>query len=309
MRCPTVDDLPSPPPGKRGWPWTEGSKEITRTMSDRSPWPKVCIVTPSYNQADFLEETIRSVLLQAYPNLHYIIIDGGSTDGSVEIIRKYAHWLAYWVSEPDKGQSAALNKGFTQATGEIIGWLNSDDLYCSGAIGQAVTTLMAEKNADVVYGGCHHIDRDSHITNSDWAMAFDPYYPLYSGPGIRQQTLFWRRALMEKVGLLDENLAFCMDRDFIIRLVWNGTVTRTTAYLGMFRHHEQGKTARLQEIHKRERLEVQLRYRHYHQTKLPPWFWRVRTDVKRWLWITREAGWAYAVSKIRRRIQSHLVRP
>ena len=103
--------------------------QLPETMSDGHPWPRISIVTPSYNQGQFIEETIRSVLQQGYPNLEYIIIDGGSTDNSVEIIKKYEEYLTYWVSEPDDGQYDAINKGFSRATGEIMAWLNSDDMY------------------------------------------------------------------------------------------------------------------------------------------------------------------------------------
>jgi len=120
MRCPTLSGLPPPPNDRVGWPWTEATPPAGETLPDGRPWPKISIVTPSYNQGQFIEETIRSVLLQGYPNLEYLIIDGGSTDGSVEIIRKYEPWLAYWVSERDGGQSEAINKGFRRATGEIV---------------------------------------------------------------------------------------------------------------------------------------------------------------------------------------------
>ena len=116
MRCSTLAELPPPPPGKTGWPWTEESPRLADMMHDGQPWPRVSIVTPSYNQAEYIEETIRPVLLQGYPDLEYIVIDGGSTDGSVEIIRTYAPWLTYWVSEPDRGQTYAINKGWMRAT-------------------------------------------------------------------------------------------------------------------------------------------------------------------------------------------------
>src|ERR1700758_987177 len=119
MRCPTLDELPPPPIDKDGWPWTDDSPQLPDATVDGKPWPLLSVITPAYNQGQFIEETIRSVLLQGYPNLEYIIIDGGSKDGTVEVIRKYERWLSYWVTEPDNGQSHAINKGFRRARGEI----------------------------------------------------------------------------------------------------------------------------------------------------------------------------------------------
>ncbi|HRY21099.1 MAG TPA: glycosyltransferase family 2 protein, partial [Flexilinea sp.] len=132
-------------------------------MSEKAVFPFVSIVTPSFNQAEFLERTIQSVLSQDYPNLEYIIIDGGSTDGSVEIIRKYENRLAYWVSEKDKGQTNAINKGFNRAKGEIFAWLNSDDIYEPGAIQAAVEALMSDPSLGFVYGDCNFIDSHDRI--------------------------------------------------------------------------------------------------------------------------------------------------
>src|SRR3954471_14946777 len=115
MRCPKLNELPPPPPGKTGWPWTIESSSIQSYGRDMKLWPSISVVTPSYNQGPFLEETIRSILLQGYPDLEYLVIDGGSTDDSVSIIRKYQQWIQYWVSEPDGGQSAAIQKGIGRA--------------------------------------------------------------------------------------------------------------------------------------------------------------------------------------------------
>ena len=134
MRCPTLDELPPPPSGKAGWPWTEEGPPIPDASAERQQWPRVSIVTPSYNQGRFLEETIRSVLLQGYPDFEYFIIDGGSADESLEIIRRYEPWLTYWTSEPDRGQSDAINKGWARATGDVVTYLNSDDCYLTGAV-------------------------------------------------------------------------------------------------------------------------------------------------------------------------------
>ncbi len=121
-------------PGKTGWPWTHTPQNTQAVTTEGRHWPKISIVTPSFNQGQFLEETIRSVLLQGYPNLEYIIIDGGSTDNSLEIIKRYEPWLSYWVSERDQGQTEALNKGFASASGEWMAWLNSDDIYLPGTL-------------------------------------------------------------------------------------------------------------------------------------------------------------------------------
>src|SRR5262245_35313242 len=105
MQCPTLSELPPPPPGKSGWPWTEESRQLSNQTAEDHPWPRISVVTPSFNQGDFIQETIRSILLQGYPNLEYIVMDGGSTDNSVETIKKYSAWLSFWVSGPDAGQS------------------------------------------------------------------------------------------------------------------------------------------------------------------------------------------------------------
>src|SRR5438105_6022991 len=152
MRCPTLSELPSPPLGKTDWPWTEDSNQSPGQKNHSNPWPKISIVTPSYNQGQFIEETIRSVLLQGYPDLEYIIIDGGSQDESVEIIKKYEPWLTYWVSEQDRGQSHAINKGFDRSTGLILGWLNSDDVLLPNALA-TVAVAMPRPEEPVVIAG------------------------------------------------------------------------------------------------------------------------------------------------------------
>jgi len=164
MHSPSLNELPKPPKWKTGWPWTEESKQLPDKLPDGSDWPKISIVTPNYNYGHFIEETIRSVLLQGYPNLDYIIVDGGSTDNSVEIIKKYEPWLTYWVSETDKGQVDAINKGFTKATGEIYAWLNSDDLLLE-AIQKLPDFLKSQSFALAIGKDYRQIDQDLGIPN------------------------------------------------------------------------------------------------------------------------------------------------
>jgi glycosyltransferase involved in cell wall biosynthesis len=174
-------------------------------------------VTPSYNQAPFLEATIRSVLLQGYPNLEYAVIDGGSTDGSVDVIRRYAPWLAYWASEPDGGQSDAINKGFARATGEVLGWLNSDDLYEPGTLEFVARFLASRPECELVYGNGWYVDERGRKTHRcDWVRSFSRRR-LLTVNFILQPAAFWRRRLWERTGPLDVACHWTMDWDWLIR--------------------------------------------------------------------------------------------
>jgi glycosyltransferase involved in cell wall biosynthesis len=180
--------------------------------------PLVSIVTPSFNQAAFLEETICSVLNQDYENLEYIIVDGGSTDGSLEIIQKYADRLTWWVSEPDRGQTDAINKGFARATGDIVAWLNSDDTYLDGAISEAAAFLKSHPEFGAVYGDANLIDELGNVIGRFPARQTD-YPRLMRGyVHIPQQATFFRGKLWRKVGPLDPTFFFAMDYDLWVRL-------------------------------------------------------------------------------------------
>jgi len=180
--------------------------------------PLVSIITPSYNQANFLEETIRSVLDQGYPNLEYIIVDGGSTDGSLEIIQKYADRLAWWVSEPDQGQTDAINKGFSQAKGEILAWLNSDDTYLPAAVAEAVGYLQAHPEIGTVYGDANLIDDEGNVIGKFPAKQTDHRRLMRGYVHVPQQATFFRAELWRKVGPLDPTFFFAMDYDLWVRL-------------------------------------------------------------------------------------------
>jgi hypothetical protein len=179
--------------------------------------PRVSIITPSYNQAAYLEQTIQSVLAQDYPDLEYIIVDGGSTDGSVEIIRKYADKLAWWVSERDHGQAEAINKGLTHASGKILAWLNSDDLYLPEAVSEAVALFVKKPDLGMVFGDMRAIDSQGEIINVQhfgrWGL---PEFMCFQIIG--QPAVFMRREALQQAGGLDEHYHCLLDHQLWLRL-------------------------------------------------------------------------------------------
>jgi glycosyltransferase involved in cell wall biosynthesis len=204
--------------------------------------PLVSIITPSYNQADFLEETMRSVLDQDYPHIEYIIVDGVSTDGSQEIIKKYADQLAWWVSEPDQGQTDAINKGFNRASGEILAWINSDDTYLPGAVSKAVELLRNYPEVGLVYGDANLIDESGKVIGDFPARQTD-YKRLRRGyVHIPQQTAFFRANLWQQVGPLDPSFYFAMDYDLWVRLAKRMPIKYFPELMANFRLHSSGKS-------------------------------------------------------------------
>jgi len=213
-----------------------------------SDLPIVTIVTPSYNQARYLEETILSVLNQDYPRLEYLIIDGGSTDGSVEIIRKHENRLAYWVSEPDDGQSHAVNKGFERATGTVLAWLNSDDTYEPGAVRSAVEAFIAFPHIDAVYGDCTNIDPTGAVMAVYRARPLD-LSNFLTDCFIHQPTVFMRRRVRDLVGPLDPSFQMCMDYEYWLRTAAACRWLYIPRVLAHFRVHTAAKSqARAQEF-------------------------------------------------------------
>ena len=208
-----IDAFPPAPAGPEAWPWSVPKHDPPLLQVPEIQLPKISLITPSFNQAAYLEETIRSVLLQRYPNLEYIIVDGGSHDGSVDIIKKYAPWLARWSSGPDTGQSDAINRGFRISSGDIVSWLCSDDLLRPDALWKVAFEFMRDPEMDVLVGACRlQYDceggriHDSPVAGAEWER--HPY-----SDGIWQPSCFFRRSAVAREFLVDENLHYCMDRE------------------------------------------------------------------------------------------------
>jgi glycosyltransferase involved in cell wall biosynthesis len=209
---------------------------------DQTFWPKISIVTPSFNQAQFIEETIRSVLMQNYPNLEYIIIDGGSTDGSVDIIKRYSPKLTYWISEADHGQSHAILKGFNRSTGEIMAWINSDDLYAPGALKKIA--LSASRHPETLWcaGRCDILE-DGNI-KPGWGWRGHGIEEWYMRSIVMQPAVFWRRNLWDENGGLSENLHYSFDYDLWLRFASVQPFPgRIATRLAFYRSHSTTKTS------------------------------------------------------------------
>lgn len=255
MSCPRLTELPAPPADKTGWPWTEETPPLPDTMPDGRAWPRISVVTVSFNQGQYIEETIRSILLQGYPNLEYIIIDGGSTDRSIEIIRKYEPWLAHWVSEPDRGQVDAINKGLARSTGDIFNFINSDDYLTPGALARIGASF---GDADAVAGVVVNFDETGHeepLVSGELSaekFAAGNFSTVYHQPG-----LWLRRDKVVACGGLDESLHYSFDWDLTIRyLGFYPRLNYVPDVLVRFRLHPQSKTCTAWEEFERERYDV-----------------------------------------------------
>ena len=204
--------------------------------------PLISIITPSFNQARYLESTIRSVLAQDYPRIEYMIMDGGSNDGSVDIIKKYEDRLAWSVSQKDKGQTDAINKGFAHANGEIFAWINSDDTYEPGAVRAAVQYLQENPEVGMVYGDCNFINDDGRVIGK-FGAAQTNYRLLRRGyVHIPQQTMFFRADLWKQLGPLDPSFYFAMDYDLWTRIAARTEIKYVPQTWANFRLHSSGKT-------------------------------------------------------------------
>jgi hypothetical protein len=248
VQCPTLDDLPPPPSGRIGWPWSEESRRLASQTSGGFAWPRISVVTPSFNQAEFIEGTIRSILLQGYPNLEYLIIDGGSTDSTVEIIKKYSSWISYWVSERDNGQSDAINRGMKMASGDFATWINSDDMLYKNALVEHASRVGFESG--VVYVGiCAHTDENGKILSTHRGRVHSledllriPEVWRKGGNIVQPEVLFPRKLALD-VGCLTPDNHSCMDYELWGKFFLAGAKFHYTEVpFGMHRRHGSQKS-------------------------------------------------------------------
>lgn len=238
-------DLPPPPKGKSGWPWMEMSHGSGTPDNENCKWPRISIVTPSFNQGPFIEETIRSVLLQDYPNLEYIVIDGGSTDSTRQILKKYDCYIT-WISELDEGQTDAINKGLKMASGEIVAYLNSDDIYEPGALMRVAELFCQWDDVAMIYGDIIHIDKRSEfleihktgdVNLKQYLMAGEFYLP--------QPSVFFRKNVIDSIGYFNKQLHLAMDYDYWLKLIINFKTRYVPITFSRARIYPQAKSSAL----------------------------------------------------------------
>jgi len=260
---PDYINLPTASVKNQGWPWVQSTNNSSLFLEEGDVWPKISIVTPNYNYGQYLEETIRSVLLQGYPNLEYIIMDGGSTDNSVEIIKKYEPWITYWESEKDRGQTHAINKGFKKATGDIVAWINSDDVYVPEAF-HVVAQHHLENPGQIILGDVEDFyDDESQPPNRKrlhHVMPSSMLKPLDGSWFWHQPGTFVPMKIQNKIGKLDENLHYAFDKDWIFRLVEIAPVHYLNTVVARFRIHSEAKTSSGMDTWIKEIYQVNQRY-------------------------------------------------
>ena len=259
MKTPSLKELPPPPNGRQGWPWTEESPTLPPLRPNGSPWPRVSLVTPCFNSGAFLEESIRSVLLQGYPHLEYLIMDAASTDNSLDIIKKYAPWLTHWESKPDRGQSHAINKGLAKSSGVYFNWHNADDLLLPGSLAQ--TVMGFDQFPDAVYLARYRMLLDE-------SGACKPKRTEMPARRIEDRDMFvvisggsqpgglMRRENIIAAGGIDEELDCCMDEDLQLRLLIDGPAYFLEGPGFIFRVRAGQKSEALTLVRVREKLRI-----------------------------------------------------
>ncbi len=281
MTYSAVDKLPRFPSGRTGWPWTAPAD----SPPEQGDWPRITLVTPSYNQGGFIEETLRSVLLQGYPNLEYIVIDGGSTDGSVEVIKRYEPHLSHWVSESDRGQSHAINKGIAAGSGEVVGWLCSDDLLAPGALWAIGRHFADHPDCQWLAGRGDFVSVDTGQVKRRRAGMDSPTALMafwnYGGRGsyLPQPSTFWRRSLWDQVEGLREENHLSMDYELWLRFEERTDLHVIDDVLSVSRLHADCKTVG----QRREQVREMMQCAYDAATRRGFGQWRLTCRMLNWL--------------------------
>lgn len=207
--------------------------------------PLVTVITPSWNSVEFIERTIRAIVNQTYKNIEFIVVDGGSTDGTVDVIKRYAGEISWWVSEKDEGMYHAINKGMARASGDIVAYLNSDDIYYPDTIAQVVASFSEHPEADLIYGDLDLIDaKDKVLYNQKYPDFLAKHFANANYSMIGQPASFWKSNLLKKIGFFDENFKMAADFDFFVRAGAAGKMLHVNKTLAAFRVHEKSLTSR-----------------------------------------------------------------
>jgi len=257
--------------------------------------PKLSVITPSFNQGRYLERTILSVLNQKYPNLEYIIIDGGSTDESVEVIKKYEKFLTYWISEPDNGQVDALNKGFSKATGEWISFQNSDDVYFPDTFQRFGQVIRQNSNVDLLYGDLFMITPDDQVTELLKTLPYSFLSQLVEGMQIHNQSLFFKKRLLDDFGVFDPSFRFAFDYEFVTRYTAHPgtTALRVEGLAGALRVHDEAKSSTIAQVGRQEHERVQATFAKYNTSPLPQKMQYLYCRLRKLAYLFGQNDWNY----------------
>ncbi|RYC70628.1 MULTISPECIES: glycosyltransferase family 2 protein [Spirosoma] len=275
---------------------------VVRT--DGKAYPKLTVVTPSFNQVEYLERTILSVLNQHYPNLEYFIIDGGSTDGSVELIKQYEPYLAGWVSEKDRGQTDAINKGFRRATGDYVAFQNSDDVFAPGAFERVAEAWRKSPQTDVFFGDMYITDLNDVILEELRVPPFRIECQIYEGMQVFNQSLFIRRSLMNQAGFLDESLKFVIDYEIVTRLgVQKGVrFQHVNGFWGGFRVQPDAKSSTIAStVGLQEHEQIKRKFQPQLRSPLGEWFWKRYARVRKLTTFVLQGEFGYVYHRLSRR--------
>lgn len=296
---PSLATLPPPPPGKTGWPWTEESPPLPATLPKGRPWPRISIVTASYNQGKYIEETLRTVLLQGYPRLEYSVLDGGSTDESLAIIEKYRPWLSSVLVDPSTDYTPRLKLGLERATGSIQAWINTDDLYMPGTLGRVAAFFSANPEVALANGDVYFIDAESRRQSRFFVLPMNRTITANLGwHRCSQPGCFWQNWAYQRVGGVDTTLRFSMDRDLYLRLSQVGACRRIGGGpVAAFRQHGESRSATATQLAARENLRLIRKYgdprlrANYTALRLIWFAWSIQRRVRERL--HRAYGWEY----------------